>query len=93
MTITGYIGYTIAFLTASNALGLNMANLAIVAGALSVGIGLAYKQSSIILSLALFCSFERPFKVGDWVTVGGNEGIVKRLKCAQQNLKHFQKSL
>jgi potassium efflux system protein len=78
-TIAGYVGIiaTISFGLAR--LGLNLENIALVAGALSVGIGFGLQAivSNFVSGLILLT--ERPIKVGDIVNVKGSEGIVRRI--------------
>jgi small-conductance mechanosensitive channel len=87
ITIIGYGGIIMAFLSASGTLGIDMANFAIVAGALSVGIGFGLQTIFNNFISGLILLFERPFKVGDLVRVGMNEGIIKKIKVRSTELE------
>lgn len=78
-TIAGYIGIIATISIGLARLGLNLENIALVAGALSVGIGFGLQAivSNFVSGLILLT--ERPIKVGDIVNVKGNEGIVRRI--------------
>ena len=87
-----YTGWVIAAWGTLSFLGLNMQNLAIVFGALSVGIGFGLQTIINNFVSGILILFERPISVGDWIQVGGQEGIVKNIRIRATELENFDKA-
>ena len=79
VTIIGYTGFTVSLLVGLSIGGVNITGLAVVAGALSVGIGFGLQSIANNFISGIILLFERPIKAGDFVSVGDVEGYVKKI--------------
>ena len=87
-----YVGYVIAVIFAFAVMGGNLTNIALIAGALSVGIGLGLQDVVNNFVSGIIMLIERPIKVGDWVVINDEEGEVKQINIRSTEIVTFNRA-
>jgi potassium-dependent mechanosensitive channel len=91
-TSIGYIGIIIAGMMAASAVGLSLDKFTLIAGALSVGIGFGLQSIINNFVSGLILLWERPIRVGDWIVVGDEQGLVKRINVRSTQIETFDRA-
>jgi small-conductance mechanosensitive channel len=92
LTLSGYIVWALGILLSLTAFGLNTTSLAVVFGALSIGLGFGLQNIFNNFISGLILLFERPIQVGDVVEVGGTWGEVLKINVRSTLVQTYDNS-
>ena len=90
-TVTSYVTVFIGVSVALGLLGIGWSNIQWLVAAFTVGIGVGLQEIFGNLASGLILLFEAPIRIGDFVTVEGVTGTVKRIRVRATTLQNAER--
>lgn len=91
-TLASYAAYVVVFSMALSVTGIGFERVTWIASALSVGIGFGLQAIVQNFVSGLILLAERPVKVGDWVSLSGIEGDIRRINVRATEIQMSDRS-
>lgn len=91
ITVSRYTIVAFGIFIALGAIGIKWSNMQWLVAALSVGLGFGLQEIVANFISGLIVLFERPFRVGDTVTVGSVSGTVTRIRIRATTIEDWDK--
>ncbi|MEL5848941.1 MAG: mechanosensitive ion channel [Candidatus Igneacidithiobacillus chanchocoensis] len=92
VTLSKYLAIILSVAIGLSLAGVPLGKFALVASALSVGIGFGLQTMVNNFVSGIILIFERPIKVGDWIAVGSTEGYVKKISIRYTLILTFNRT-
>lgn len=92
ISLLGYAAYVALFAMALSVIGVGFERVTWIASALSVGIGFGLQAIVQNFVSGLILLAERPVKVGDWVSLSGVEGDIRRINVRATEIQMGDRS-
>ena len=92
VTLINYVTFTLGIFTLFVIAGGNLSGLALIAGALSVGIGFGLKGIAADLVSGLILLLSKSIRPGDHIVIDKTEGFVQKIRILTTEVKTLSKS-
>ncbi len=92
VTLSKYVSIILSVAIGLSLAGVPLGKFALIASALSVGVGFGLQTMVNNFVSGIILIFERPIKVGDWIKVGSTEGYVKKISIRYTLILAFDRT-